>query len=131
MPDRMPIEAWFLAAYFGSCVGLGFAAGYVARHRTWGSWTIGLASTSVALLWPIIALAAFLLTSSGPCEPPCDAPVYVLTGIVLIVMPLLFVFSFVLAIGGAFVAWRRFRPGTPPNKSLHASRGSVFRMKLY
>jgi hypothetical protein len=92
MPDRMPIEAYFLAAFVGSCVGLGFAAGYVGRRHGWGSWTIGLGSTCVALLWPIVALAAFLLTSRGPCEPPCDAPVYVFTGIVAIVMPLLSLF---------------------------------------
>ena len=123
MPDRMPIEAYFLAAFVGSCVRLGFAAGYMGRRHGWGSWTIGLGSTCVALLWPIVALAAFLLTSRGPCEPPCDAPVYVFTGIVAIVMPLLFVLSFVLALSGAFVAWWRFRPDAPPNKSLNRSGG--------
>jgi hypothetical protein len=122
LDNNTPVAVWCLAAFLGSCVGLGFAAGYLARRRGWGTWTIGLASTCVALLWPIIVLAAFLLTSSrGPCEPPCDAPVYVFTGIVTIVMPLLFVLSFVLALSGAFVAWRRFRPDTPPNKSLDAS----------
>jgi hypothetical protein len=66
MPERMPIEAWLLAAFFGSCVGLGFAAGYVARRRTWGSWTIGVASAGVALLWSTIVITASRLTSAGP-----------------------------------------------------------------
>ena len=110
MLERMSIEAWVLAAFFGSCVGLGFAAGYVARRRIWGSWTIGVASAGVAFLWLSIVVVASRLTSGGPCELPCDAPGYAFTAIVAIVMPLLFVFSFVLAIGGALVAWRRFQP---------------------
>jgi hypothetical protein len=118
----MPIEAWFLAAFFGSCVGLGFAAGYTARRRRWGSWTIGMASVGVALFWPIIVLATFSLTNRGACEPPCDAPVYVLMGI-LMVVPLLFVFGFVLAVVGGLVAWWRFRSDAPPNKSLDRSHG--------
>jgi len=110
MPENTPIEVWFLAAFIGSCVGLGFASGYLARKRGWGTGTIGVGSTGVALLWPIIVLAAFLLTSRGPCEPPCDAPVYVFTGIITIVVPLLFVVSFVLALVGGLIAWLRFRP---------------------
>ena len=113
MPDNTPIEVWFLAAFVGSCVGLGFAAGYFARRRALGRWAIDLGSTLVALLWPVVVLTAFLLTSSG-CEPspgdPCDAPVYVLMGITTIVMPLLFLVSFVLALSGGMIAWLRFRP---------------------
>jgi hypothetical protein len=33
-----------------------------------------------------------------------------LVAILTFVMPLLFVVSFVLALGGAFIAWVRFRP---------------------
>ena len=32
VPNNTPIAVWILA-FMGSCVGLGFAAGYVARRR--------------------------------------------------------------------------------------------------
>jgi hypothetical protein len=114
MLDNTPVEVWLLAAFVGSCACLGFAAGYVARRRAWGRWTIGMGSTGVALLWPIVVLATFLLTT-GRCEPrtpsdPCDGPAMLLVAILTFVMPLLVVGGFVLALGGAFIAWLRFRP---------------------
>ena len=113
MLGNTPIAVWVLAAFLGSCVGLGFAAGYQARRRLWGAWVVGLGSTGVAVLWPIVIVVAFLLTSGG-CKPspgdPCDAPVYVFMGIITFVVPLVFVLSFVLTLGGGIIAWLRFRP---------------------
>jgi hypothetical protein len=108
----VPIEVWFLVAFVGSCVGFGFAAGYVARRRAWPAWTIGLGATAVALLWPVALFVTFLLTT-GPCQPrtpsdPCDGPAMLLISIVM-VTPFLFLVSLVLALAGAFFAWWRFR----------------------
>jgi hypothetical protein len=93
MADNTSIEVWLLAAFVGTSIGLGFAAGYIARRRAWGGWTIGVGSTVVALLWPIVALGTFLLTT-GRCEPrtpsdPCDGPATLLVAILTFVMPLL------------------------------------------
>jgi heme/copper-type cytochrome/quinol oxidase subunit 3 len=116
MPANTPIAVWVLAAFAGSCVGVGFASGYLARHRAWGAWPIGLGSISVALLllWPVILLVAFFVTSTGHCEPsagdPCDAPAMMFWIIITVFMPLLFVISFVLALSGGIIAWLRFRP---------------------
>jgi hypothetical protein len=113
MPNNVPIEVWFLAAFAGSCLSLGFAAGYIARRRAWGGWTIGVGSTGVGLLWPVALFVIFFLTT-GPCQPrspsdPCDGPAMLLMSIRTISIPL-FVIGFVLALGGAFMAWWRFRP---------------------
>ncbi len=113
MLGSVPFEVWILAAFVASCVGLGFAAGYVARHRAWKGWTIGVGSTGVGLLWPVGLFVIFFLTT-GPCKPrgpsdPCDGPAMLLMSII-VMTPLVFLVSFLLALGGAFIAWRRFRP---------------------
>jgi len=114
MPDDTPIEVWLLVAFLGSCVGLGFVAGYCARRRAWSAWTIGLGSAGVGLLWPIAVLAIFLLTS-GNCVPqsasdPCDGPAMLMSAIVTVVIPLLFIIGFILSLSGGIIAWLRFRP---------------------
>ena len=119
MVPNIPIEVWLLAAFIGSCVGLGFSAGYVARHRAWGRWTIGLSSIGIGLLWPFLLFMAFLLLS-GPCQPqtpsdPCDGPAMLMMSIIA-VTPALFVVSFVLALVGAFLSRLCFPPCRAPNK---------------
>lgn len=113
MPNNLPIEVWFLAAFVGSCVGLGFAAGYLACRRAWGGWIVGVGSIGVGLLWPVALFVIFFLTT-GPCKSrspsdPCDGPAMLLMSIIAVSLPL-FAVSFVLALGGAFIAWWRFRP---------------------
>jgi len=123
MIPNLPIEVWMLAAFIGSCAGFGFVAGVVARRRTWRGWTIGVGALGVALVWPVLILVAFLLTTS-PCEPqsasdPCDGPAMLLMSIIMIT-PVVFIVSFVLALGGALVGWWRFDPKRATEQALGA-----------
>ena len=124
MPDNTPIEVWLLGTFLASCFGLGFVAGYIARRHGWRAWTVGLGSTSVALLWPIVVLSAFLVTT-GPCVPqsasdPCDGPAMLFVAIATVVMPLLFIIGFVFALSGGIIAWLRFRPDAATEQALGA-----------
>ena len=113
MTPNLPIEAWILVVFISSCVGLGCLAGFLARRRSWRGWTIGVGALVVALVWPVVMLVAFLLTT-GPCVPqsssdPCDGPAMVLMSIIMMA-PIVFIVSFLLALGGALIGWWRFGP---------------------
>jgi hypothetical protein len=121
MTPNLPIEVWLLAAFIGSCVGLGFVAGFLAPRRKWRGWTIGIGATAVALIWPVVMFVTFLLVT-GPCKPrsssdPCDGPAMLMMSIIVII-PAVFMTSFVLALCGALIGWWRFHPKRAAEQAL-------------
>ena len=123
MTPNLPIEVWILAAFIGSSLGLGFVAGFLATRHTWHGWTVGVGATAVAFVWPALMVVAFLLTT-GPCKPrdasdPCDGPAMLFMSIIMI-SPIVFIVSFVLALGGALFGGWRFDPKRAAEHALGA-----------
>jgi len=102
-----------IALFAGSCMGLGYLAGYLGRRRAWPTWTIGFASVLIGFLWPVILLVAAMYSARHyerrSASDPGDAPAMLLVSVITVGVPILFALGFPFALGGGLIARRRFR----------------------
>lgn len=111
-----------LIVFAGSCIGLGYFAGYLSGRRAWPTWSTSCASVIIAMIWPLIAASAAVYGAHHYHRryegDPGDGPAMVLVSVITEVVPVLFLLGLTLALFGASLARRKTRSvDSPPNKT--------------